>query len=349
MSNPIPPPLSLYTSSTTLREVSNLSLDLKERLALARQQAAAAGSMPDSGRLSTGSNPSSARLSSGGPTSNGLPVGRPSLGARPSLTSSNPRSPQADRAHRNVPSRVSDIAQDIAETFLQREKTMVRDANYLSNHTEVTEKMRTILVDWMVDVHLKFKLHEETFFLAVDLVDRYLMTTKVPRLQLQLVGITCILLAAKYEEIWPPEVKDCIHVSANTYTRDDILRMERAVTAALQFKLTTPTPFPLIARLFEVTDADELTRNTAFFFLEHAVLDYKHLNFLPSQLANASMYLANLTLRRSDPWHYTLQHYSTSTFEEFRHCAAALLEFTRLTTDSKYQAIRRKYSSSRLG
>jgi hypothetical protein len=321
---------------TTLREVpTNHSFDMKERMAPLTGRSSSFAQEP---RRSTGSltarSPSATRLSA-------LP--------RSSSTLANAASPHADRAHRHNPAAVSDIAQEIADMFLLREKTMDRHAGYMTKQGEVNEKMRTILVDWLVDVHLKFKLHEETFFLAVNLIDRYLAVTKVSRSQLQLVGVTCMLLAAKYEEIWAPEVKDCIHISANTYTRDDILKMERSVTAALQFKLTQPTPFPLLARLLEVTDADAMTRHAAFFFLEHAVLDYKHLNFLPSQLANSALYLANVTLRKADAWPYTLQYYSKATAAEFRPCAKEMLEFANLITASKYQAIRRKYSSVKYG
>jgi len=232
------------------------------------------------------------------------------------------------------------------EMYLRREQTQPRNANYLAAQTEVHEKMRTILLDWFIDVGLKFRLHPETFFLAVDIVDRYLALTNVPRSQLQLVGITAVLIAAKYEEMWAMTVQECVSITANTYTKDEVLRMERTVLAALQFKLTVPTPFPLMARLLDVCQADEPLRHAANYYLEHAALSYKHLQFLPSQVANASVFLANLTLQR-EGWTPVLHYYSRSTPAEFRDCARLLLEFTVLLSTSKYQAIRRKYSNPR--
>lgn len=115
--------------------------------------------------------------------------------------------------------------------------------------------MRTILVDWLVDVHLKFKLQPETLFLAIECIDRcysvtllvifmicplffsrFLEKKMVSRQKLQLVGVVGMLLAAKYEEIYPPEVKDFIYIAANTYSREDILRMERLMFSTLDFK-----------------------------------------------------------------------------------------------------------------
>ncbi|MDP2060785.1 MAG: hypothetical protein Q8J97_13670, partial [Flavobacteriaceae bacterium] len=235
---------SRYPSNPSLREVSNVTFDPKDRL----RTLAADSRVPG---------PFSARTSSS--TFELMPPA-PTMMRHVDA----PASPRVDEAHLDDPARCADIAADIVEMFLVREKQIPRDPQYLRNHREINEKMRTILVDWLVDVHLKFKLHEETFFLAVDIVDRYLTTTRVQRAQLQLVGITAVLLAAKYEEIWPPEVKDCVHISAKTYKEDEILRMERAICAALQFKFTVPTPFAFLARLLEVTEADELTKNASF-------------------------------------------------------------------------------------
>jgi hypothetical protein len=66
--------------------------------------------------------------------------------------------------------------------------------------------MRAILVDWLVDVHLRFSLRDETLFLAQFLIDAYIVHNQVQRNQLQLLGITAMLIATKYEEIYPPQV-----------------------------------------------------------------------------------------------------------------------------------------------
>jgi cyclin B len=74
---------------------------------------------------------------------------------------------------------------------------------------EINAGHRTILIDWLSDVGLKFKLLTETLFLTVWIMDKYLSTKPgVARKKLQLVGTTSMLVAAKYEEIYTPEVKD---------------------------------------------------------------------------------------------------------------------------------------------
>lgn len=89
--------------------------------------------------------------------------------------------------------------------FVQREKRP--DPNYMEAlQTDIMPAMRAILIDWLVEVAQEYKLHSETLFQAVGLVDRYLSIVPVPRNQLQLIGVSCMLLASKYEEIYSPQV-----------------------------------------------------------------------------------------------------------------------------------------------
>lgn len=76
----------------------------------------------------------------------------------------------------------------------------------MDSQPEVNERMRAILVDWLIDVHTKFDLSLETLYLTINIIDRFLAIRNVPRRELQLVGISAMLIASKYEEIWPPEV-----------------------------------------------------------------------------------------------------------------------------------------------
>ncbi len=81
-----------------------------------------------------------------------------------------------------------------------------RPHDYIDSQPEINESMRAILVDWMIDVHRKFELSPETLYLTINIIDRFLAIKTVPRRELQFVGISAMLMASKYEEIWPPEV-----------------------------------------------------------------------------------------------------------------------------------------------
>lgn len=93
----------------------------------------------------------------------------------------------------------------------------------MNTQTDINEKMRAILVDWIIEVHLKFKLLPETLFLTVSLIDRFLEKSVIMRTKLQLVGVTAMLIASKYEEIYAPEVRDFVYITDNAYSRVEIL------------------------------------------------------------------------------------------------------------------------------
>lgn len=111
--------------------------------------------------------------------------------------------------------------------------------SYFQRHTSLNEAMRKILVDWLVDVHRKFKLRSSTLFMAINLIDRYLQATteSVTKSRYQLFGITCLFIAAKYEEIYPPGLGDFVYVCADTYSASHILEMENKVLNTLEFDL----------------------------------------------------------------------------------------------------------------
>jgi hypothetical protein len=117
---------------------------------------------------------------------------------------------------------VTSYVQDMYQHFRIKEPmTSVRPA-YMENQPHINERMRSILVDWLVEVHLKFKLVPETLYLTIHLVDRYLQIKDVSRPKLQLVGVTSLLIASKYEEIYPPELRDLVHICDRAYTRTEV-------------------------------------------------------------------------------------------------------------------------------
>ncbi|RNE99119.1 putative cyclin [Trypanosoma rangeli] len=256
---------------------------------------------------------------------------------------------------------VPEYSTEIADYLLAAERGHCRDPSYMANQPEITEKMRMILVDWLVDVTIKFKLHPESFYLAIDIVDRYLCAKKVSRRKLQLVGITSILIAAKHEEIWPPGIKDCVFICANTYSAGEVFGMERDIAATLRFQFTVPTAYPLACHFLDSGDNESMVRDATFFFLESASHSYELLQYLPSRVAAASVVLGRLLVawnRCVDSvdilpeklWDCEMIHVSRGiTLDEIFFLTERLLSFTKTLSSpsSKLQAIRRKYVSQK--
>jgi hypothetical protein len=170
--------------------------------------------------------------------------------------------------------------------------------------TEVNASMRGILVDWLVEVAAEFRLVSDTLFSAVGLVDRVLSLRAVPRARLQLVGVACMLLAAKYEEIYAPQVDEFVFITDNTYSRDELLNAEAEALGDLAFSLSAPTAKTFLRRFVKAAlgdglgspEADAKLPPLAAYVCELALLEYDAVAFLPSQIAAASVVVARHAL-----------------------------------------------------
>lgn len=170
----------------------------------------------------------------------------------------------------------------------------------MEKQPELNGMMRAILIDWLVEVHMKFRLLPETLYLCVNIIDRYLSEKRVVRNKLQLVGVTALLIACKYEEIYPPEVKDCVYITDRAYTRQDVLDMEAEVVKTLSFTLTVPTGHQFLQRFLYVSQSSALARNLASFYMERMLQEHTALQFKPSLLAAAAVCLAHSNPDRID-------------------------------------------------
>ena len=158
-----------------------------------------------------------------------------------------------------------------------------------AKQTDINAKMRAILIDWLVEVHHKFKLRPETMYLTVHLIDRYLEKEAVQRNKLQLVGITAMFVASKYEEIYAPECRDFVYISDKAYTREQILSTEGNMLAKLNFQLTAPNAYVFLKRFCKVAGVLSAQRThadlLASYLVELTLQEYDMLKYLPSTIA----------------------------------------------------------------
>lgn len=126
---------------------------------------------------------------------------------------------EADRKDLEDPHTCAEYAEQIHQTLKNQEMANVARSGFMNRQPDINEKMRAILIDWLVEVHLKFKLVPETLYLTVNLIDRYLEKVEVMREKLQLIGVTAMLIASKYEEIYAPEVQDFVYITDKAYSK----------------------------------------------------------------------------------------------------------------------------------
>ena len=195
-------------------------------------------------------------------------------------------------------SMVAEYGDEIFDYMKQLEVKMLPNAHYMDNQHEIQWPMRTVLMEWLVQVHHRFNLLPETLFLCVNYIDRFLSCKVVSLGKLQLVGATAIFIAAKYEEINCPSVQEIVYMVDNGYSIDEILKAERFMLTMLQFELGWPGPMSFLRRISKADDYDLETRTLAKYFLEVTLMDERFIGSPPSFVAAASHCLARMMLRK---------------------------------------------------
>jgi G2/mitotic-specific cyclin 1/2 len=107
------------------------------------------------------------------------------------------------------------------------------DPDYMTRQAEIGWPMRTILMEWLIEVHSKFRLLPETLLISVNLVDRFLTLRVVSLAKLQLVGLTAMFIAAKYEEVICPSAAHFIHMTDESFDVEEMLRADRYMLSRL--------------------------------------------------------------------------------------------------------------------
>lgn len=198
------------------------------------------------------------------------------------------------------PLMVAEYVHEIFDYMKELEITTQPKHDYMDSQTELEWKMRGILVDWLLEVHTRFRLLPETLFLAVNIIDRFLSTKVVQLDRLQLVGVTAMFIASKYEEVLSPHVQNFRHVADDGFTEAEILSAERFVLAALDYDLSYPNPMNFLRRISKADNYDIQTRTLGKYLLEIGCLDHRFIKYPPSHVAAAAMYLARLVLDRGE-------------------------------------------------
>ncbi|XP_077240149.1 G2/mitotic-specific cyclin S13-7-like isoform X2 [Tasmannia lanceolata] len=230
--------------------------------------------------------------------------------------------------------------------FYRLAETSSRIHDYMDSQTQINDRMRSILMDWLIEVHNKFELMPETLYLTQHIVDRYLsMEPNVLRRELQLVGIAGMLIASKYEEIWAPEINEFICVSDKVYNREQILRMEKKILNKLEWSITVPTPYVFLVRFFKAAASDKEMEHMCFFFAELALMQYSMIMYCPSMIAASSVYTARCTLKKSPLWSETLKHHTGFSEPQLLDCAKHLVMFHSMAAESKLKGVYKKYST----
>ncbi|XP_030595562.1 cyclin-A2 [Archocentrus centrarchus] len=233
-------------------------------------------------------------------------------------------------------------------TYLREMEVKTRPkAGYMKKQPDITNSMRAILVDWLVEVGEEYKLQNETLYLAVNYIDRFLSSMSVLRGKLQLVGTAAMLLASKFEEIYPPEVAEFVYITDDTYTKKQVLRMEHLVLKVLSFDMAAPTINQFLTQYFLQHSITKQVESLAMYLGELSLVDSDpFLKYLPSQTAAAAYVLANNTVTGGS-WPKSLKEMTGYSLEDLMPCVEDLHQTYLSAPQHAQQSVREKYKGSK--
>ncbi|CAD8095050.1 unnamed protein product [Paramecium sonneborni] len=220
--------------------------------------------------------------------------------------------------------------------LIEENKYIINQYMTIEQQPDINIKMRAILVDWLIDVHAKFRLKDETLYITISLIDRYLALAQVTRMRLQLVGVAALFIACKYEEIYPPALKDFVYITDNAYVKNDVLEMEGLILQALNFNICNPTAFQFLQKYS--TDLDPKDKALAQYILELALVEYKFIIYKPSLIAQSVIFLVKKIRTPT---------YKTQYENQLKICAKELCALLQSADLTSLQAVKKKFNSTK--
>ncbi|KIK44194.1 hypothetical protein CY34DRAFT_80349 [Suillus luteus UH-Slu-Lm8-n1] len=242
------------------------------------------------------------------------------------------------------PLMVSEYVVEIFKYMKLTELITLPNPEYMASQKELAWSMRGILLDWLVQVHARFRLLPETLFLCVNIIDRFLSARVVSLAKLQLVGITCLFIASKVEEIVAPSVSHFLHCADSSYTESEILLAERYVLKTIDWNLGYPNPMHFLRRISKADDYDVKSRTMGKYLLEVGTLEWRLLATPPSLVAAAAIWLGRLILG-NDKWTPNHAHYSS--YAESSIIPTANLMLNYILKPIRHESFYKKYAGKR--
>jgi len=251
-----------------------------------------------------------------------------------------------------------DYRQSIFEHLKAVEHIYAPKLNFMEHQSDINSAMRTILVDWLIEVADEYKLNDETLFLCVQYVDRFLSTVNVTRSKLQLLGTTCMYVASKYEEMYPPALEEFSFITDNTYETKHILRMEQIVMKMLNFSLSGPTCYTFMqyyltclkpAIIDSDTDYKCLTLLTNYLCTLSLLQDRPFAAYRGSMIAASCLLYARRLLSEDATWSDALVQITSYNQRDLTGCVAAIDDLYRKTFEQEEttSSILRRYLKAR--
>lgn len=244
----------------------------------------------------------------------------------------------------------TEYVQEMYDLFFENESCV---EPYLHKQPDIlNEGTRGYIVDATMQIHSFLKLSTESLYLAVDILDRFLSRAFITSgAECSVVCLSCLLIASKYEDVYPPSVDELANSFDFDITPGSILDMETKILRALDYRISNPTPLTFLIRFSQAAHADKRMSQMSHFFLEGTLLSYSLLcKYKPSELAAASVFLARRYSKGRSNWSATLDKYTRYEEEQITPVARAIMKAQSTRRSRKeFRAVDKKYTTTLFG
>ena len=236
---------------------------------------------------------------------------------------------------------------DIFEHLLSIESDFLPKFDYMNLiQNDINENMRNILLEWLFELHIKFKLSQETFLLTINIIDRYLSIKKINRNKLQLLGIASMFISCKIEEIYIPKLNDFIYFTDFAYKINEMIEMEFDILNSLDFNINFASSLSFLNMFKNLYfKINENMNSFCCFLINLSAVEYKMINFKSSHIAIGIIFISYLQFNQNINEFY-LNHKFKLKNEIFESIKNIIKSWKKID-DNKFQVIKRKYMSDK--
>ncbi|KAL4462051.1 hypothetical protein ABPG74_000896 [Tetrahymena malaccensis] len=246
----------------------------------------------------------------------------------------------------------------IYQTMVKQEKTeTLIKPDYMKNQTFITENMRIILIDWLIDVSVHFEAQDETLHYCISYIDRVMSKMNIERQKLQLIGVSCMKIADVFNERSREYYKqenaiEYAYITAEEYNAAQLIAMEKKILKTLSFQLNTPNMMYFLKIMCTLFDTDSQVSVIAMFLTDLLLMSYEALRFKPSLLASCCIFLSFLTNERELPSQEKLNvvrklldHYTIDEFKEATEFVRKFWHYYRSDPNTlNFESVYNKYA-----
>jgi cyclin A len=235
---------------------------------------------------------------------------------------------------------------EILNTLRESEVELWPASKIFENQTNLTPKMRATLIDWLVDVQKRQKMHTDTLFYAVNYIDRYLMERDIDKSKFQLLGTAAIFLAAKTEEVQLPKCSSLVHLAGDSFSINALCRMESSLFTTLDYDTTPIVSSHFLKRYLLAAQGSSTFCMFTQYINETLLLDSEFICEKPSKVAAGALLFSMKVFKGAPEWTAEVQKEVGYMQSDLRTIVGKVHLSVLATATSRFQAIRKKYASA---